>query len=85
MPLSASAEMSSILIADCVSKSTLRAAVHEITTEIPELTYFPAFELVRWLSAYTSAEVFGADDGNSRHVSNWVVECIVDSFIENYL
>jgi hypothetical protein len=40
---------------------------------------------VRWLSGYTKAEVYGADDQNSRHVSNWVVEFIVASFLRRFL
>jgi hypothetical protein len=84
VPLAATAEISSILMADCVSKSTLRAAVYEIMQDNHGLTYFPAFELVRWLAAYTSEDVYGADDKNSRHVSNWVVEVIVESFIERF-
>jgi hypothetical protein len=39
---------------------------------------------VRWLSGYTKAEVYGADDQNSRHVSNWVVEFIVASFLRRF-
>jgi hypothetical protein len=84
VPLSATAEMSSVVVADCVSKSTLRAVVHETVRANPSLTYFPAFEIVRWLSGYTGTEVYGADDQNSRHVSNWVVEFIVSSFIQRF-
>jgi hypothetical protein len=84
VPLAGTTEMPSVVVADCVSKSTLRAAVHEVTDADPSLTYFPAFEIVRWLSAYTSTEVYGADDRFSRHVSNWVVEFIVSSFIERF-
>ena len=84
VPLAATAEMSSIVIADCVSKATLRTVVHEVTTADPSLTYFPAFEIVRWLAAYTRTDVYGADDDNSRHVSNWVVEFIVSSFIARF-
>jgi hypothetical protein len=84
VPLAATAEMSSVVVADCVSKSTLRAVVHETLKGNPSLTYFPAFEIVRWLSGYTATEVYGADDRNSRHVSNWVVEFIVASFIQRF-
>jgi hypothetical protein len=81
VPLGATAEMPSVVIADCVSKATLRAVVHEVVSADPSLTYFPAFEIVRWLSGYTCTEVYGADDGDSRHVSDWLTEFIVASFI----
>lgn len=84
VPLAATTEMSSVVVADCVSKSTLRAAVHEVVSSGEKVTYFPAFEVVRWLSGYTKTPVFGADDQNSRHVSNWVVEFIVGSFIDRF-
>lgn len=84
VPLAATTEMPSVVVADCVSKSTLRAAVHEVVSTDDKVTYFPAFEVVRWLSGYTKTEVFGADDKNSRHVSNWVVEFIVGSFIARF-
>jgi hypothetical protein len=84
VPLGATTEMRSVIVADCVSKMTLRAVVHEVVTADPKLTYFPAFEIVRWLSAYTDTRIYGADDGNSRHVSNWVVEFIVSNFIQRF-
>lgn len=80
VPLAATAELPSVVLADCVSKSTLRAAVHEALSEHPEVLYFPAFEIVRWLSPYGTPNVFGASDGNSRHVSDWVVSFIVGEF-----
>jgi hypothetical protein len=73
--------MPSVVIADCVSKATLRAVVHEVVSADPSLTYFPAFEIVRWLAGYSCTEVYGADDGDSRHVSDWITEFMVASFI----
>jgi len=84
VPLGATTEMRSVVVADCVSKMTLRAVVHEVVAADRELTYFPAFEIVRWLSAYTDTKVYGAEDGSSRHVSNWVVEFIVSNFIRRF-
>lgn len=84
VPLAATVELPSVVVADCVSKSTLRAAVHEVVSQDKAITYFPAFEIVRWLSGYTKTDVYGEDDQNSRHVSNWVVEFIVGSFIERF-
>lgn len=85
VPLAGTMEMSSVIVADCVSKSILRSAVHEVVSVDKNVVYFPAFEVVRWLSAYSSESVFGSDDQNSRHVSNWVVEFIVNNFIQTVL
>jgi hypothetical protein len=82
VPLIGTAELSSAVIADCVSKTTLRAAVHEVMAGGlgTEAYYWPSFEIVRWLGAHTTLPAFGADDNASRHVSNWLVEMIVDRF-----
>jgi hypothetical protein len=82
VPLMGTAELSNAVLADCVSKTTLRAALHEELQEARwgEVHYWPSFEIVRWLGAHTTLPVFGADDSASRHVSNWLVELIVDQF-----
>ena len=82
VPLIGTAELSSAVIADCVSKTTLRAALHEVLQEggIADAHYWPSFEIVRWLGAHTALAAFGADDNASRHVSNWLVEMIVERF-----
>lgn len=74
----------STLIADCVSKSTLRAALSEyMAQETANVYYWPAFEIVRWLGAHRPGH-YGADDGQQRHVSSDVVDAIVQLFIERY-
>jgi hypothetical protein len=82
VPLIGTAELSNTVLADCVSKTTLRAALHEVLQEShpPDVHYWPSFEIVRWLGAHTTLPAFGADDAVSRHVSNWLVEMIVDRF-----
>lgn len=82
VPLMGTAELQSAMLADCVSKATLRAALHEELQQgrWGEVYYWPSFEIVRWLGAHSTLPVFGADDSVSRHVSNWLVELIVDRF-----
>jgi GSCFA family protein len=82
VPLMGTIELAHAVIADCVSKTTLRAALHEVLQEDAPagMYYWPAFEIVRWLGAHASTQVFGEDDQVSRHVSNWVVEMIVGRF-----
>lgn len=74
----------SAFAADCVSKSVMRTAAHYIETDrIPNLWYWPSFEMVRWLGGHT-APVYGVDDDNPRHVSQARVDMIVRLFIENF-
>ena len=82
VPLIGTAELSSAVIADCISKTTLRASLHELLQEggVADAHYWPSFEIVRWLGAHTTLPAFGADDNASRHVSNWLVEMIVERF-----
>jgi tetratricopeptide (TPR) repeat protein len=84
VPLKATFEMKSAVIADCVSKTTLRAAAHEFMQLSDEnVSYWPSFEIVRWLSGHTG-QVFGNDDGSSLHVAQAMVELIIDCFVTVY-
>lgn len=86
VPLAGTTEHYSAVLADCLSKSTLRLACEEVLTKRPDAIYWPSFEIVRWLGAHYSAglpPVFGGDDNNTRHVSAWLVELIVDLFISH--
>jgi hypothetical protein len=45
--------MPSAIEADSISKSVMRLTAHEITTAgIPEIDYWPSFEIVRWCGAH---------------------------------
>ena len=82
VPLARTFEFDSAIVADCVSKSTLRAAIHETIAAYPgkKPTYFPAFEIVRWAGAH-AGNAFG-DDGLPRHISKEYVKQIVASFLK---
>lgn len=88
VPLGATAEFESPGIADCLSKSILRLACHQAISEAgSDAHYWPSFEMVRWLGAHLQdppGPVFGADDGSSRHVSSWLVDIIIELFLETY-
>jgi hypothetical protein len=88
VPLSGSSEFSSAVIADCISKSTLRLACQEVLAQRPwGVFYWPSFEIVRWLGPHFGAaqpDIYGAHDGNTRHVSPWLVDIIVDLFLEHF-
>ena len=67
---------------DCVSKSTIRAALHEVMHGYPEIStdskvhYLPSFEIVRWVAPVVGIPVFGAEDAASRHVSSAVLNAV---------
>lgn len=84
VPLSGTKEMPSAVIADCLSKSTIKLAVHQALQQRPEVIYWPSYEIVRWLGAYAHFPVFGGDDGHSRHVNAAVVDLIIKLFWERY-
>jgi hypothetical protein len=84
VPLRATFEFESAVVADCVSKSTLRAAVHEFLLTRPgQVRYWPSFEMVRWLGGH-AGRVFGTDDDSPFHVSMDVVNAAMDAFLKIY-
>ena len=87
VPIAGTTEFESAVTADCVSKSTLRVACHEVVSaQLGDgVIYWPSFEIVRWLGPHFGPEarrVYGGDDGNPRHVSEWWVDLIVRQFLQ---
>lgn len=81
VPLKATFEYPSAFLADCVSKSTLRVAAAELVAHgVPDLYYWPSFEMVRWFGGHIG-KVFGVDDGSPFHVSQSLVDRILLAFI----
>ena len=82
VPLNATFEYSSAIVADCVSKSVLRVAIDQIERrQMLGVYYWPAFEAVRWIGGY-QGDAYGEYDGSTRHVSNHVIKAITSAFIE---
>lgn len=81
VPLGSTFEFESAIVADCVSKSVLRAAIHEALNACGDNRpiYFPSFEIVRWIGGH-AGNAFG-DDGLPRHVSQQYVKEIIASFL----
>ena len=72
------------VLADCVSKSTLRVAIDSYIREAPECVYYwPSFEIVRWLYPHV-APSYGLDDGLARHVNAGLVGLIVEKFLDHF-
>ena len=89
VPIGGTTERPSAVVADCVSKSTLRVAADQICSDPRghQVVYWPSFEIVRWLGPHfgpAHPQVFGGDDGNSRHVSAWIIKLIIDMFLEHH-
>ena len=88
VPMSATTELSSAISADALSKSTLRVACEEAVNAHAGqgVIYWPSFEMVRWLGAHFGPEhpAYAGDDDNTRHVSGWLVDMIIDLFLEEH-
>lgn len=75
----------SVVELDCQSKSQLRTIVDEIkVNDVTPFTYFPSYEIVRWISPMVYAPTFGAEDASSQHVSSDILQSIFDLFVECY-
>lgn len=84
VPLNRSFWSDAPVVADCVSKSTLRVAIDQyLKTKPTNVHYWPAFEIVRWLGSHRPGH-YAADDGLERHVSKDVVNVVTSLFIENF-
>jgi len=73
---------------DCVSKSTLRVAIHELMSEWagqdPSIRYFPSYEIVRWIGPLLPEPAFGAEDAVSRHVSSAILNGVYSYFLKKF-
>ena len=81
-------ELTSAIEVDCVSKSRLRSALHEIIAAQAadhSLHYFPSFEMVRWVAPMLEMPSFGFDDAASRHVSSPVLNAVCALFLHKFV
>jgi len=71
----------SVMVQDCISKSILRAAIAKVMDEeIPNVHYWPSFEIVRWLGGHVGT-FFEKDN---RHVTPEIIDVITGLFIEKF-
>lgn len=70
---------------DCISKSIMRLAASQVMSlSIPNLFYWPSFEIVRWLTAH-AGPVFGGGEGpGSRHINVDVIDIVARLFMEKF-
>jgi tetratricopeptide (TPR) repeat protein len=83
VPLSHSFGTKSALVADCLSKSTLRVVASEICRIYPEVIYWPSFEIFRWVGS-TRSSFYGEDDHNAGHPSSRIIAQTINSFIDTF-
>jgi Tfp pilus assembly protein PilF len=84
VPLRATFERGSAVIADCISKSTLRVAAHEFGSSPAgrDVIYWPSFEIVRWLGSHVDRAFFGSDDESPLHPDDEIIRLIMRKFLE---
>jgi len=85
VPLQASFEFESAVQADCLSKSTMRLTAHEVVnnSKIPDIFYWPSFEIFRWAGS-NAGDFYAADDGAAWHVSEDKVSSTIRAFVEMF-
>jgi hypothetical protein len=80
VPMYKSIDSGSPVVDDCVSKSMLRGAIHEVMQKKwPSVYYWPSFEVFRWIGPHIDP-VYGEDDKNHRHVNQVLVDSIMRMF-----
>ena len=79
IPLFGTREMSSAIIADCLSKSILRASINTIMAEFGDIYYWPSFEMTRWVGANMAESVF---DRDNRHINASLLDRIMTLFVD---
>lgn len=80
-------EFHSAIYADCISKSTLRVAIHQLIDSRTDdhLIYFPSFEIVRWLGSHIGGAFSQSQsEGPPRDVSAVYLDLVISSFLRNY-
>ncbi len=85
VPLHMTFEFKSAVVADCLSKSTLRVAADQIVNHsgFRDIYYWPSFEVFRWVGSHRGG-VYAVDDGASWHVSEAAVDVVVQAFVETF-
>lgn len=74
----------SVIAQDCISKSRIRVALDDLMDEaIPDVYYWPSFEIVRWLGGHVGP-FFGTGDVDQRHVAPEILDLITSLFIETF-
>ena len=85
VPLLATFRGQSCMTADAVSKSVLRVAIDLAESrKLPNVWYWPSFEVVRWAGGHLPWPAYGIPDRRARHVTRYLVAEIIDAFVEAF-
>lgn len=84
VPLLAAVDGRSPIERDALSKSILKLSIEEARKD-SNFFYWPSFEAVKWVAPHIAPEAnylaYGAEDKNSRHASRWLIDVIVQEFM----
>lgn len=84
IPLKATFLERPAIVSDCVSKSTLRVALDEFfKLGLPDVYYWPSFELFRWAGAHSTRPTMGYHN-ESREIEPEMVKIVIDNFVKRY-
>jgi len=83
VPILVTFEFDSAVVADCLSKSTMRLTAHEVVNNsgLDDIYYWPSFEIFRWAGS-NAGPFYGTDDGAAWHVSSAAVNTTVAAFVD---
>lgn len=84
VPLSRDDSYESVIQADCVSKSIMRAALHEFFREQRNnVYYYPTFEFFRWVGSHATRSFFGKD-GKNRHPDTDLISFAIEFLLAGW-
>lgn len=83
VPLHATFEFESAVVADCLSKSVMRVTAHEVVNHcgFKDVYYWPSFEVFRWAGS-NAGPLYSSDDDDALHVSKSAVAATIRCFID---
>lgn len=85
IPLKGSPAHASVFGQDCLSKSLMRVAIEQVLNDrTPDLTYWPSFEIIRWLGGHVGPFFGGEGTEDQRHVKKPILDAIMRLFISRY-
>lgn len=85
IPLVSSTGHPSVFGQDCISKSSMRLAIEQVLLSgIPNISYWPSFEIVRWLGGHVGP-FFGVEGEDNRHPARSIIDLITRLFLEKYM
>ncbi len=85
IPLKGSPHHPSVFGQDCLSKSLMRVTIDKVMSEgIPNLSYWPSFEMIRWLGGHAGPYFGTGGAEDNRHVDPAILDAIMSLFVARY-